>query len=104
MEMKMMLSIPRTISNANSVAKAIQDCGSVIQSTDGIPPRGYQSAPHHISSHVRARTLSVVVKAGFRAGGGGAWGKRNRAATHEEQQPDPGIPLNRRSDSGGRQP
>ena len=32
-----------------------------------------------------------------------AGAKRNRAATRR-QQPDPGIPLNRRSDSGGRQP
>src|SRR5215204_2997415 len=76
MEMKMMLSIPRTISNANSVAKAIQACGSAIQSTDGIPPCGYQSAPHHISSRARAQTLSVVVKAGVRAGGGRAWRKK----------------------------
>ncbi len=30
--------------------------------------------------------------------------KRNWAVAHEEQQPNPGIPLNRRSDSGGRQP
>ena len=40
----------------------------------------------------------------MRAGGRGSGAKRNRAATHEEQQPDPGIPSNRRSDSGGRQP
>jgi hypothetical protein len=30
--------------------------------------------------------------------------KRSWAATHEEQQPNPDIPLNHRSDSGGRQP
>jgi hypothetical protein len=40
----------------------------------------------------------------WRRGGGGRGVKRNRAAAHEGQQPDPGIPSNRRGDSGGRRP
>jgi hypothetical protein len=73
------------------------------------PTKDYSDVPHHSASHARAQSLCVGCEG--RVGGGRAregqkrrGTKRSWAATHEEQQPNPQIPLNRRNDSGGRQP